>query len=254
VRFSGVGTGHQNGVAERGIKTVVNMARTMLLHAAIHGPDGFVSTQLWPMAMDYAAWLYNHIPKMDSGVAPVELWSRMAQSTVMLLDDCHVWGCPVYVLEPKLQKSGVKIPKWNPRSRRGVNMGFSDRHASTIALVLNLMTKSISPQFHVVFDDWFTSVHSNGEELDPEVWNSLITNPSCRLKAILDDDEDVDLQEEWLSEEERIEREARRRNAIGLQRERLLAEPEATIERENVRQIVPTASEHVGANNNTNAG
>jgi hypothetical protein len=133
-------------------------------------------------------------------------------------------------------------------------MGFSDRHASTIALVLNLMTKSISPQFHVVFDDWFTSVHSNGEELDPEVWNSLITNPSCRLKAILDDDEDVDLQEEWLSEEERIEREARRRNAIGLQRERLLAEPEATIERENVRQIVPTASEHVGANNNTNAG
>ena len=51
------------------------------------------------------------------------------------------------------------------------------------------MTKSISPQFHVVFDDWFTSVHSNGEELDPEVWNSLITNPSCRLKAILEDDE-----------------------------------------------------------------
>ena len=247
VRFSGVGTGHQNGVAERGIKTVVNMARTMLLHAAIHGPDGFVTTQLWPMAMDYAAWLYNHIPKMDSGVAPVELWSRTAQSTVMLLDDCHVWGCPVYVLEPKLQKSGVKIPKWNPRSRRGVNMGFSDRHASTIALVLNLMTKSISPQFHVVFDDWFTSVHSNGEELDPEVWNSLITNPSCRLKAMLDDDEDVDLTEEWLSEDERIEREARRRNTIGLQRERLLAETEATIERENVRtQIVPTAaSEHV---------
>ena len=59
---------------------------------------------------------------------------------------------------------------------------------------------------------WFTSVHSNGEELDPEVWNSLITNPSCRLKAMLDDDEDVDLTEEWLSEDERIEREARRRN------------------------------------------
>ncbi len=63
MRFSGVGTVHQNGVAKRGIKTVVNMACTMLLHAAIHGPDGFVSTQLWPMAMDYAAWLYNHIPK-----------------------------------------------------------------------------------------------------------------------------------------------------------------------------------------------
>jgi len=45
VRFSGSGAAHQNGVAERGIQTVVNMARTMMLHAAMHSPDGFVQTE-----------------------------------------------------------------------------------------------------------------------------------------------------------------------------------------------------------------
>ena len=138
VRFSGVGTGHQNGVAERGTQTVVNMARTMMLHAAMKSPEGFIITELWPMAMDHATWLYNHIPKMDTGISPVDIWSRTVLSTANLLNDCHVWGSPVYVLEPKLHKLGVKIPKWNPRSRRGVNMGFSRSHSTLIALILNL--------------------------------------------------------------------------------------------------------------------
>ena len=59
IRMSGAGTGHQNGVAEQGIQTVVNMARTMLLHAALRSPEGVVTSDLWPMAMDHAVWLYN---------------------------------------------------------------------------------------------------------------------------------------------------------------------------------------------------
>ena len=56
VRFSGVSTGHQNGVAERGIQTVVNMARTMMLHAAMKSPEGFIITELswlWIMQHGY---------------------------------------------------------------------------------------------------------------------------------------------------------------------------------------------------------
>jgi hypothetical protein len=30
----------------------------------------------------------------------------------------HVWGCPVYVLEPKLQ-DGQKLLKWNRHARMG---------------------------------------------------------------------------------------------------------------------------------------
>ena len=77
------------------------------------------------------------------------------------LSNFHVWGCPTYVLEPKLQKHGVKIPKWDPMSRRGVNMVFSKMHSTQVVLVLNMLTDSISPQYHVVFDDMLYTVMSS---------------------------------------------------------------------------------------------
>ena len=39
ISFSGAGASHQNGAAERAIKTVVTMARTMLMHAALRCPE-----------------------------------------------------------------------------------------------------------------------------------------------------------------------------------------------------------------------
>ena len=54
IRFSGDDASHQNGAAEHAIKTVVTMARTMLMQAAIKFPEYTLSTDLWPMAMDYA--------------------------------------------------------------------------------------------------------------------------------------------------------------------------------------------------------
>ena len=151
------------------------------------------------MAMDHAVWIYNHLPRMDSGASPEELWTRSNTVTSRLLSDCHVWGSPTYVLEPKLQKSGVKIPKWRPRSRRGVNMGFSPRHSTMVALVLNLVTSTITPQFHVVFDDMFSAVTSN----DPsEIWGRLIDCASFRLNALVDDDADVEIHDEWRNMDE----------------------------------------------------
>ena len=49
IRFSGAGASHQNGAAERAIKTVVTMARAMLMHAALRCPEDTLSTDLWPM-------------------------------------------------------------------------------------------------------------------------------------------------------------------------------------------------------------
>ena len=36
----------------------------------------------------------------------------------------NMFGAVQPFLEPKLQKPGVKIPKWDPRSQIGVHMGF----------------------------------------------------------------------------------------------------------------------------------
>ena len=55
---------------------------------------------------------------------------------------------------------GVKISKWDPRSQRGVNMGFRKMHSTQVGLVINLLTGSISQQYHVLFDDMFYTVMS----------------------------------------------------------------------------------------------
>ena len=74
--FSGAGASHQNGDAERTIKTVVITTRTMLMHAALRCPDEIFSTDIWPMEMDYAVRVYNRIPDMQFGLSTIEIWSR----------------------------------------------------------------------------------------------------------------------------------------------------------------------------------
>ena len=66
IRFSGAGASQQNGAAERAIKTVVTMKRTMLMHDALRCPEETLSTDIWPMEMDYSVWVYNLIPDMQS--------------------------------------------------------------------------------------------------------------------------------------------------------------------------------------------
>ena len=62
IDFCGVGAHHQNGVAERAIKTISWWARTMLINAAIHWPA--MSDQilaLWPYAMDHVVFIWNNL-------------------------------------------------------------------------------------------------------------------------------------------------------------------------------------------------
>ena len=87
--------------------------RAMLLHAAIHWPKE-TTLDLWPMAMDYAVYLWNCIPRKDSGIAPLELFCKGKIDNDMLRN-AHVWGCPTYVLDPKIQ-DGKKLPCWQPKS------------------------------------------------------------------------------------------------------------------------------------------
>jgi hypothetical protein len=61
IQFSGVGAHHQNEVAEQAIRTISESARAMMLHVAIQWPKE-VTLDLWPMAMDYAIYLWNQMP------------------------------------------------------------------------------------------------------------------------------------------------------------------------------------------------
>ncbi len=92
----------------------------------------------------------------------------------------------MFVLDNKMQ-SGQKLPKWEVRSRMGVYLGMSMQHARTVALVLNLKTGHVSPQFHVTFDPKFETVrHSLGNLSPPSEWQKLcgfkVSSPSMREK------------------------------------------------------------------------
>jgi hypothetical protein len=138
--LSGIGAHHQNAHVERAIGIVTTSARAMLLHLQIHWPDKF-DAKLWPFALSYAAWLYNHIPK-SNGLAPIEIFCGTCTSCDYL-HCAQVFGCPVYVLDPRLQ-DGKKIPKWEPRTRCGQFLGFSVVHSTSVGLIRNMNSNHIS--------------------------------------------------------------------------------------------------------------
>jgi hypothetical protein len=122
-------------------------------------------------------------------------------------EDSHVWGCPVYVLEATLQ-DGKKLPKWNKRARMGQFLCFLRTHSSTVALVRNLHTGYVSPQYHVVFDDKFETVFCDTEEIDKTCGQLFVNSKECFVEEEYDEDglliyRPPPLDKVWLSEPER---------------------------------------------------
>ncbi|KAG7370589.1 reverse transcriptase RNA-dependent DNA polymerase [Nitzschia inconspicua] len=198
ITLSGVGAHHQNGVAERSIQTVTEWARAMLLHQALHWPE-HAQLDLWPFALEHAVYLWNHLPKKDSLLAPIELFTGSTFADYSHLHSSRVWGCPAYVRDPKLQ-DGKKLPKWNPRSRRGMYLGISPSHSSSVGRILNLRTGHVSPQYHVVYDELFSTIFNsiapgmdNALPFDDALWTQLITTGLEHLLPSSDDSTAPDL-------------------------------------------------------------
>ena len=217
IKFSGVGAKWQNGVAENAIKIVVSKARTMMIYAALMWPEA-KDDSLWPLALSHAAYLYNHIPNEVTGIAPIEIFTQTT-SDGQALRSSHPWGCPAYVLDPRLTAAGAKIPKWQPRSRRGQYVGVSPVHAENIAVIRNLQTGYLSPQYHIVFDDWFETVYA-GEAEEPPDWEAMCIMD--RFETVFDEgQEPPSLADEWLTPEE-LARNNVKREVIGLKQGRQL--------------------------------
>ncbi len=197
VSYSGVGAQHQNGKAERSIRTVFNLARAMLIHSALHWPEAH-DLSLWPFAVEYAIWILNNLPESD-GLSPIEKFSGQKFANYDHVRRARVFGAPCYVLDPTLQ-DGKKLPKFNPRSRQGKFLGFSKCHSSSVGLILNRTTGKISPQFHVVYDDCFQTVRSVHDvrdiDLDNFDWDAFIT--PARTERYIDDEDDAPpLHDSW---------------------------------------------------------
>ena len=119
IEFGGMFADHQNEVSESSINTVAYMACTIMIYAGKRSPEGFSTIDIWPMDMDYACWVHNRTHKESTGLSPYEVWTGSTYTTNKdFFRDCHIFGAPTCVLETRLQKADVKIPKCQPRIRR----------------------------------------------------------------------------------------------------------------------------------------
>ena len=152
--FCGVGSHFQNGIAEKRIRDLTEYARTLLVHGSQIWPEA-VKLALWPYALKEAERIFNEFRVDDDGLTPLQRFAKVKAKPDLKQE--HPLFCPTYALDANLQ-GGSSIPRWEPRSRAGVYLGRSKHHASNVALVLNLATGNVSPQYHLTFDDTFSTV------------------------------------------------------------------------------------------------
>ena len=96
----------------------------------------------------------------------------------------------------------------------GQLLGFSHKHSLLVALVWNLHSGIVSPQYHVIFDDKFQTVFHDGmstKELDDICYELFAESRDCYALEEYDDDgiliyKPSPLDQVWLSEGERWER------------------------------------------------
>ena len=100
------------------------------------------------------------MPNKNLGwTSPLEIFTK-TQSGHRDLLRARVWGCPVFVLHPKLQ-DGQYISNFNRRGRMGHFLGSSDQHTFLVSMVWNLGTHFVSPQFHVDFDEKCSTIQND---------------------------------------------------------------------------------------------
>ena len=64
-------------------------------------------------------------------------------------------------------------------------MSLRPDHASTVPLVLDLDNGAITPQFHVVFDDWFTTIATSVDSLpdfNSSAWSKMFGYSEYQFK------------------------------------------------------------------------
>ena len=146
-------------------------ARTILPHATRKWPS-VISSVLWPFAIQAIVERHNRLSLDVEGRSPLEKFSGITDDS--LPTAFHTFGCPVFILDAANQSNSIGTPKWEPRSHTGIYLGHSPCHAGSVALVLNLKTGLVSPQYHLIFDDEFSTVKYLTTSTPPPNWAHLI--------------------------------------------------------------------------------
>lgn len=171
----GVGSHWQNGLAERMIGMIQATAHTTLLHAMAHWPT-HINDTFWPFAIRHSVQLHNISCRKGSQKSPWELFTGSPPTKLPIHG--RVFGCPAFVLTKSMQDNPSAAGTWSPRSWPGIYVGFSPLHSHTVAMIYNPSTQHVTPQFHVTFDESFSTVHIH----DPTALETRLTQ-LCASKS-----------------------------------------------------------------------
>ena len=94
----------------------------------------------------------------ERGQSPIEIF--FGTDVAPRLGEFHIFGCPIFALNERLQGK-QSIPKWDTRARLGIYLGKSPLHAQSVSNMLGTSTGCVSPQFHVIHDDFFETVQGD---------------------------------------------------------------------------------------------
>ena len=154
--YAGVNAHHQNGIAERRIRELQELARQSNAHTCKCSMEGQCNGKSVAVCNSHGkrSSKQDNTPSFQdpNKRTPIELFS----GTKATSNPKHwkPFGCPTYVLDNDLQ--GRKpFHKWRQRSKPGIYLGVSPVHDRNVALVLDCDTGLASPQFHVAFDPRF---------------------------------------------------------------------------------------------------
>ena len=111
-QFSTAYNQFQNGVSERAIRTLVEMMRTMLIHAG--APRG-----MWGETACYAAQIMNRKPTKAVPNFPNPISAWRGHNYEQAHESLRVWGCKVFYFD-----FNPKVKKLDPKAREGILVGL----------------------------------------------------------------------------------------------------------------------------------
>merc|ERR1712155_326706 len=139
----------------------------------------------WPFAIKAVTERLNSLQIDTRGMTPESILHKVTVEDLPV-KSYHTLFCPIYVLDARLHSAGGPgPPKWEPRLRIGVYLGHSSFHAGSVALVWNPTTGHVSPQYHVIFDDDFTTMPYMVAGTIPPKWTDIVKKLSKMVTVIL---------------------------------------------------------------------
>ena len=146
IQYTAAYSPQQNGVAERKNRSLIEMARCMLL-------DANMEKKYWAEAVNTANFLQNRLPTRTIGRTPYELWYRKKPD----VGNLHVFGCDALVQIPI-----EKRRKLDKKAEKLTFVGYSDE--SKAFRFVDKTTNRIKISRDVVFLDQLRDQVSNNSE------------------------------------------------------------------------------------------